>query len=99
MSAGPSPPDAPPSRGPGAPSITDRVAQLVAEVTGGAAPAPDDDFDAIGVDSLARLELLARLEVELGVELTEDLVGEFRSVNHVARIIRSARDLSVRDHE
>jgi acyl carrier protein len=73
--------------------IRERVAEVLARVTGGAL-GPDDDLTALGMDSMARLDLLALLEREFGVELTEDLIPEFRTMNRIARIIRGALTLA-----
>jgi len=74
--------------------IRERVAFTLSKVASGAAPGPDDDLAALGMDSMARLELLALLEQEFAVELTEDLIPEFRTVNRIARIIRGALALT-----
>ena len=73
--------------------IRERVADVLAKVSGREAPGPDDDLAALGMDSMARLELLATLEQEFQVDLTEDLVAEFRTVNRIARIVRGALSL------
>jgi acyl carrier protein len=73
--------------------IRERVAEVLARVKDGA-PGPDDDLAALGMDSMARLDLLALLEREFGIELTEDLIPEFRTVNRIARIIRGALTLT-----
>jgi len=73
--------------------IRERVAAILAGISGRAAPGPDDDLDEMGVDSMARLDLLAALENEFHVELMEDLVSEFRTVNRIARIVRGALSL------
>jgi acyl carrier protein len=99
MSTDSRPPSATPPRGQTPSQIVERVAKLVAELSGRDTPAPDDDLAGLGIDSVARLELLARLEADFDIELTEDFIGEFRSVAHISRIVRDARGLSVRDHE
>jgi acyl carrier protein len=73
--------------------IRERVAGLLAEVSGRGAPGPDDDLAALGMDSMTRLDLLAMIEQEFQVELTEDLIMEFRTVNRIARIVRGALSL------
>ena len=73
--------------------IRGRVADVLAKVSGREAPGPDDDLAAVGMDSMARLELLATIEQEFQVDLTEDLVAEFRTVNRIARIVRGALSL------
>jgi len=70
--------------------IRERVAEVLAKVAGRGVPGPDDDLAALGMDSMARLDLLALLEREFEVELTEDLIPEFRTVNRIARIVRGA---------
>jgi len=99
MSA-PSEPFAPQAgRADGASGIRERVAGVLLRTTGRAAPGPDDDLEPLGMDSMARLELLAALEEEFGVELTEDLIQEFRTVNRIARVVRDALLLPARDGE
>jgi acyl carrier protein len=73
--------------------IRERVADVLAKVSGREAPGPDDDLAALGMDSMARLDLLAMIEREFQVELTEDLIAEFRTVNRIARIVRGALSL------
>jgi acyl carrier protein len=73
--------------------IRERVAAVLSGILSRAAPGPDDDLDEMGVDSMARLDLLAALENEFHIELTEDLVAEFRTVNRIARIVRGALSL------
>ena len=48
------------------------------------------NLDEAGLDSMAKLELLAILERELDVELTEDLVSEFKTVAHVVKVVIGA---------
>lgn len=67
-----------------------RVADVVAEVGGCAPPAPDARLDDLGFDSLALLDLMAALEELFRIELTEDVVTEFRTVAAVARVVRDA---------
>jgi acyl carrier protein len=74
--------------------IRERVASVLARVSGREAPGPDDDLAALGMDSMARLDLLAMIEQEFQVDLTEDLVPEFRTVNGIARIVRGALSLT-----
>jgi acyl carrier protein len=74
--------------------IRERVADVLARISGHGAPGPDDDLAELGMDSMARLDLLALLEQEFSVELTEDLIPEFRTVNRIARIIRGALTLT-----
>ena len=75
--------------------IRERVADVLATGSGRGAPGPDDDLAALGIDSMARLDLLAMIEREFEVELTEDLIAEFRTVNRIARIVRGALSLPV----
>jgi len=53
----------------------------------------DDESDLfeLGLDSMARLELLALLEQSFEVELTEDITTEFQTLSRIARVIQSAR--------
>ena len=67
-----------------------RVANVVAEVGGCDPPAPDFQLAELGFDSLALLDLLAALEETFNIELTEDVVTEFRTVAGIARVVRDA---------
>jgi len=72
-----------------------RVSAIVSEISGCEAPAQDDDLANAGIDSVSRLELLARLEQEFEIEFTEDIATEFRTVNRIARVIRNTIGPSV----
>jgi acyl carrier protein len=74
--------------------IRARVGEVLSDAFGSGPPGPDDDLAALGIDSMSRLDLLARLEREFGIELTEDLIPEFRTMNRIARIVRGALALS-----
>ncbi|MBW2278477.1 MAG: acyl carrier protein [Deltaproteobacteria bacterium] len=73
-----------------------RVADVVAEVGGCGAPASDAQLADLGFDSLALLDLLAVLEETFGIELTEDVITEFRTVAGVARVVRDAEPAETR---
>ena len=74
-----------------------RVSRAVSTVTSRPAPAPDEELDEAGIDSLARLELLAVLEIEFDVEISEDLLIEFRTINKIVRIVEGILELSARN--
>lgn len=85
-----------PFRGPASPdadALADGVAELVLEAGAGHVPGGAGDADEIlaGLDSLGRLELLAALENRFEVELTEDLISEFESIERIARILSDVR--------
>ena len=86
-------------RGGGPARIRERVAAVLVRTTGRGAPGPDDDLEPLGMDSMARLELLAALEEEFGIELTEDLIQEFRTVNRIARVVHDASSTPARGGE
>lgn len=73
-----------------------RVADVVAEVGGSPAPSADMDLSEIGFDSLTLLDLLAALEERFQIDLTEDVVSEFRTVAGVARVVRDAEPIEPR---
>ena len=50
----------------------------------------ETDLFELGLDSMARLELLALIEERFGVELTEDVTQEFRTITRISRVIRNA---------
>jgi len=67
-----------------------RVAEVVAEVGGCPVPGSAAELAALGFDSLALLDLLAALEQAFDIDLTEDVIGEFRTIAEVARVVRDA---------
>ena len=50
----------------------------------------ETDLFEMGLDSMARLELLALIEERFAVELTEDVTREFRTITRISRVIRNA---------
>lgn len=67
-----------------------RVADVVAEVGGCPIPGAAAPLEGLGFDSLALLDLLAALEERFDIDLTEDVIAEFRTVAEVARVVRDA---------
>ena len=54
-------------------------------------PAQDLSFQALGMDSLAHMELSIWLELELGIVASEEAIGELGSVAGLARFIETHR--------
>ncbi|HSN31915.1 MAG TPA: acyl carrier protein, partial [Ideonella sp.] len=83
---------------PGVPAATAErllavVAALLRELRGGAAPLPalDDDLErALGIDSLARMELMLRLEQAFGLRLPERLVQDAQTPRDLLRALAAA---------
>lgn len=63
-----------------------KVARVVAAVTGVSAE-PHTDLASLGVDSMQMLEILASLEDEFGIGVSENMVREFRSIDRIVRIV------------
>jgi acyl carrier protein len=98
LSADPkSPAVAPSARGGSGDKLLERVSRVLTTVADLSAPAPDQDFDALGIDSLTRLELLAILEKEFDIEISEDFLVEFRTINRVVQVVRGRLGTSMRD--
>jgi acyl carrier protein len=70
--------------------IASRIAIIVSDITRLDAPLPDEELINSNIDSVTRLEMLARVEQEFEIELTEDLLTEFKTINHIARLVRGA---------
>ena len=68
-------------------SLLAKVGRVVADVTGIAAE-PTADLSSLGIDSMKMLEILAALEDEFGIGVSENMVREFRSVDRIVRIIK-----------
>ena len=73
--------------------LTDIVGAMLAELRGGAAPQVelDDELERdLGIDSLARAELMLRVEQAFGVRLSEAAVLEARTVRDLAAALAGA---------
>ncbi|HEX7384631.1 MAG TPA: AMP-binding protein [Burkholderiaceae bacterium] len=69
------------------------IAGLLRELRGAAVPAPalDDDLErALGIDSLARMELMLRLEHAFGVRLPERMVQDAQTPRDLLRALAAA---------
>jgi acyl carrier protein len=75
-------------------NLEPRIAAVISRVVGFAIDCDDDNLESLSIDSLSRLEILALLEKEFSVELTEDLVADFQSISRAARIIRQSMSVS-----
>ncbi len=67
-----------------------QVTGIIAEITGHQVADAKADLSALGLDSMALLDVLAVMEKRFDVVLTEDVVQEFRTVHRIAHIIRDA---------
>ncbi|WP_328309490.1 phosphopantetheine-binding protein [Actinomycetospora sp. NBC_00405] len=85
-----SPPVPPPVRRGADPAVQEALGAIVAEVLGLDAVGPDDDFFALGGQSLLALSLLARVSEELGVTLTVRDVFEAPTVAALAARLPAA---------
>jgi len=82
------------SRNPGRESIASPLSELVARVTGRAAPklAPGDDLERdLGLSSLERVELLGALEDRYQVDLSETSFANAATVADIETLLRSER--------
>lgn len=74
--------------------LTGLVAGMLAELRGGAAARPvslDDDLEReLGIDSLARVELVLRIESEFGVHLPEKLAAQARTPRELLQALLAA---------
>ncbi len=75
--------------------MVDIVESFLIDLTGASAVDPDQELDDLGLDSMAKLELLARLEARFNIEMTEDTVSQFRTLNRISRLVRDAVHQSV----
>ncbi len=80
-------------------SVADRevleseIRTVVAKVTGVELVDAKDGHAELQIDSITRLELLAVLEQQFDIELTEDLISEFQTIPGIARVIEGASPL------
>ena len=50
----------------------------------------ETDLFELGLDSMARLELLALIEGRFAIDLMEDITQEFRTIARISRVISNA---------
>lgn len=48
----------------------------------------EDDLKKMGLESLDALEILALLEKEFDIELTEDVIVEFQTISRITKVLR-----------
>lgn len=51
--------------------------------------APDQTFEELGYDSLARLETYSRIKRDYGVEMSEDELGEIRTPRELVDLVNT----------
>ncbi len=70
-----------------------RVLRLIMEATGSSisTPEPDDTLGDVGLDSLARVELLAVIEAETGVYLDESKAGATTTVGELEQMVEAGQ--------
>lgn len=70
-----------------------QVRRLIAEATGSSIsmPEPDDTLGDVGLDSLARVELLAVIEAEVGVYLDESKVDATTTVRELEQMVEGGQ--------
>jgi acyl carrier protein len=68
--------------------LVEQVGKIVSEISGKPIPEKSADLATLGMDSMAKLEVLARLEERFDIVLNESVVEEFHSIGHIAKIIK-----------
>ena len=71
-------------------SIAAQVGEIVAEIAGKPVPEKNAKLDNLGIDSMAKLDILASLEERFDILLNERMVEEFHTVGHIAKIVDEA---------
>ena len=69
--------------------IFEKLTRIIAEQVGCAADEikPETTFEALGVDSLDTVEMVMKLEEELGIEV--ELEGSLKTVGELARFVEA----------
>ncbi len=81
--------------------LTDGIGKVVAKAIHTAKPdlgalGPDMNFDLdLGFDSLGRIELLAEIEADLGVEIPEDRLNQILTIGELVQALEDAGRISV----
>lgn len=66
-----------------------QIRQIVAEVGGREIGGDTRDLVAEGLDSMARLDILAMIEERFGIELNESEIGEFKTILRISRVVHN----------
>ncbi|MGE0816206.1 MAG: AMP-binding protein [Vicinamibacterales bacterium] len=74
------------------PGPADRLAAVLADVTGRTDLAPGTPFDALGLSSLERIEILDRLEAEYQTRLDEQALARARDVASLRALVEGPAD-------
>ena len=75
---------------PDASALVNGIKEILGGLLGDRHLTMETDLFELGLDSMARLELLALVEERFAVELTEDMTQEFRTITRISRVIRNA---------
>ncbi|MDZ5645866.1 polyketide synthase [Nitrospirillum sp. BR 11828] len=78
-------------------AVEDVVAAVWRDVLGMAAIGPDDDFLALGGDSLIAVRVAARLRERLGCEVSTEAVFRGATVAGLARLLEAVRPVGLRE--
>ena len=71
-------------------TIAAQVGEIVAEIAEKPLPEKNTVLTSLGIDSMAKLDILAILEERFDVLLNESMVEEFHTVGHIAQIVAEA---------
>lgn len=71
-------------------ALAGQVRELVEEVTGRHVPDSEVSLVALGVDSMALLDIMAALEARYDIALNETVAQDFLSTMRIARIVQEA---------
>ena len=78
------------------PAIAIKVAATLTSLTNTKVEDYDASLKMLGIDSMTMLDLLAILETTFDINLNENIVKEFDSINKISRIINEIIKVTVR---
>ena len=67
--------------------LADQVVEIVSEISGKQISEKSADLADLGLDSMAKLDVLASLEERFDIVLNESVVEEFHTIGHIAQIV------------
>jgi acyl carrier protein len=67
--------------------LVDQVGKIVSDVSGKQISDKSADLADLGLDSMAKLDVLASLEERFDIVLNERVVEEFHTIGHIAKIV------------
>jgi acyl carrier protein len=71
-------------------NLAGEIMEIVVNLTGKQVPSTKTDLASVGIDSMAKLDILTALEQKFSVHLGESSFREFVTINRITRVVQDA---------